>query len=212
MKMYVAEIWRYPVKSMAGEQLREAEVSATGIVHDREVGVAFNGRVLTARRYPNLLALHGSINTAGVATVNGFPWNSLEALGLTQEAVGKPAQLIQFSGPERFDVLPLLVATDGAIAYLNVDRRRFRPNILIAGVDGLEERSWPGRRVRIGEVAIQAAQLRRRCVMTTYDPDSQQQEPAVLKRIVEELDGTLALDCAVLVPGRIRVADPVELV
>jgi uncharacterized protein YcbX len=29
--MYVAEIWRYPVKSMAGERLQRARVSELGI-------------------------------------------------------------------------------------------------------------------------------------------------------------------------------------
>ena len=40
--MFVAEIWRYPVKSMAGEALDEAEVGPSGIPGDRVVQV-FNG-------------------------------------------------------------------------------------------------------------------------------------------------------------------------
>jgi len=44
----------------------------------------------------------------------------------------------------RFDVPPLLVATDGASAVFGHDPRRLRPNIVIGGVDGLSEREWPG--------------------------------------------------------------------
>ena len=90
-----------------------------------------------------------------------------------------------------------------------MDRRRFRPNILIGGVDGLAERQWEGKQIRIGEVEILAAQLRARCVMTTYDPDTLVQDRNVLFRIVKEFDGTMALDCSVSKPGTIRVGDQV---
>src|SRR5439155_1323636 len=86
----------------------------------------------------------------------------------------------------RYPVLPLLVATDGAIAALGVDRRRLRPNILVEGVEGLAERAWPGRRLRIGDALIAVEKLRGRCVMTTFDPDTQAQDLSVLKRIVAE--------------------------
>ncbi len=115
-------------------------------------------------------------------------------------------------GTERFDVLPLLVATDGAISALGVDRRRLRPNILIGGVEGLSERHWEAKQIRIGEVTIYAAQLRARCVMTTYDPDTLVQDRNVLFRIVKEFDGTMALDCSVVTPGTIRLGDEVTVV
>ena len=47
--------------------------------------------------------------------------------------------------------------------------------------------------------------------MTTYDPDSLQQDHAVLRRIVQELGGSAALDSAVERPGLIQVGDPVRL-
>jgi len=37
--------------------------------------------------------------------------------------------------------------------------------------------------------------------MTTYDPDSLDQDPNVLLRIVDELGGKLGLDCAVVAGG-----------
>jgi hypothetical protein len=60
-------------------------------------------------------------------------------------------------------------------------------------------------------VEIAVAQLRARCVMTTYDPDTQVQDPGVLRRIVREFGGTMALDCAVLAGGPVRLGDPVTL-
>jgi len=94
---------------------------------------------------------------------------------------------------------------------MGFDGRRLRPNIIIGGVEGLVERQWPGRRLQIGGVLIHAAQLRGRCIMTTFDPDTLQQDRNVLRRIVRELDGTMALDCVVLRGGLIREGDPVFL-
>jgi hypothetical protein len=104
-----------------------------------------------------------------------------------------------------------LVATDGAIQHLGLDRRRFRPNVLIGGVSGLEERRWPGRKLKSGDVILHAAQLRSRCVMTTYDPDSLEQDRNVLRRIVNELGGRLGLDCAVVAGGILEEGAPVFL-
>ena len=118
---------------------------------------------------------------------------------------------MRYEGLDRFDVLPISLATDGAIAALGVDRRRLRPNIVVGGVEGLAERGWPGSRVRVGEAVLQVVKLRSRCVMTIFDPDTLEQDHGVLRRIVEEFDERMALDCAVLEPGRIFVGDPVEL-
>jgi len=213
--MQMAELWRYPVKSMRGELLQEAEVLKTGIRGDREIVVvsAARGRFITSRTHHRLLGLQGGISLeTHAATINGYSWDSPEALALVEQAVGEEVELVQVPGTERFDILPLLVATDGAINALGLDRRRFRPNIFVGGVEGLAERQWEGRQLRIGEVTIYAAQLRARCVMTTYDPDTLKQDRNVLFRIVKEFDGTMALDCSVVTPGTIRVGDEVTVV
>jgi uncharacterized protein len=109
-------------------------------------------------------------------------------------------------------VLPLLVATDGAVDFLGYDRRRFRPNLLIDGVEGLSERGWEGKHLLIGEAIVAIVSLRERCIMTTFDPDTAVQDTNVLLRIHRELDGRFALDCEVLRRGHMRVGDPVKLV
>jgi len=211
--MYVKELWRYPLKSAAGEQISEAVISGLGIEGDRLIVVHRGGtKLVTSRTHPKLLGLKGSLDSKKLPRINGFAWNSNEALKLIQEAAGTTAELAYHDGPERFDILPLLVATDGAIAHLGIDGRRLRPNIIIGGVEGLTERSWPGAKLQMGKVVIQAAQLRGRCVMTTWHPDTQEQDLNVLKRIARELDGTMALDCEVISGGRVRVGDEVSLV
>jgi hypothetical protein len=209
--MVVGEIWRYPVKSMGGEPLEAAVVTADGIPGDRVVLARDDRQVLTARSHPALLGFRAGLGADGEPLVDGKPWNSEVVAARIRQAVGPRARLARFDGPERFDVLPLLVATDGAIDTLGLDRRRFRPNILVSGTTADAERSWPGKRLRIGKAIIDVASLRQRCVMTTYDPDTQVQDVSVLRRIVRERDGRLALDCRVIEPGRVVLGDAVEV-
>ena len=210
--MWIQELWRYPVKSMAGERIESAEVTEAGIPGDRTVLVAGRGgRIITSRTHPRLLGLHGSLAPDGGVLVDRKPWDDPEIAEAVRAAAGPQARLVRYDGPERFDVLPLLIGTDGAFEQLGVDHRRLRPNIVIGGVDGLAERGWPGRRLRLGAAIASVAKLRGRCVMTTYDPDTQVQDLSVLRRIASEFEGQMALDCAVVSGGRIAVGDPVEL-
>jgi uncharacterized protein len=211
--MRVGELWRYPVKSMAGERLERAVLTADGIAGDRVVHVAdARDRMITARTAPRLLAHKSELDAAGEPRVDGRPWMAPEVAEAVRDAAGEGARLVRWDGSERFDVLPLLVATDGAIGVLGVDGRRLRPNIVVSGVVGLAEREWPGRRLRIGEALIQLVKLRGRCVMTTYDPDTQAQDLGVLRRIAHDFGGRMALDASVIDGGRIAVGDVVSLV
>ena len=210
--MYVAEIWRYPVKSMAGEPLQSAWVSEDGVAGDRRVLVydEHTRRLITSRTHPKLLRLKATLDEHGQVFVNGLPWDHPDSEQAVIRAAGDHARLIEWDGLERFDVLPLLVATDGAISAFGHDRRRLRPNIVIGGVEGMAEREFPGRRVHIGEAVIEFAQLRQRCVMTTYDPDTQEQNHKVLRQIVRQFGGALALDTDIIHSGQIAVGDRVE--
>jgi uncharacterized protein len=211
--MRVAELWRYPVKSMAGERLAAADVGEDGIAGDRTLWVVDpTGAVLTARTRPRLLGHRAALGPEGDVLVDARPWRSDEVARDVAAAAGEGARLARSEALDRYDVLPLLVATDGAIAALGVDGRRFRPNLVVGGVTGFAERSWPGKLLRIGRCVIAVARLRPRCVMTTYDPDTLAQDVSVLRRIARELDGSFALDCSVARPGEIRVGDAVELV
>jgi uncharacterized protein YcbX len=212
MGLYVAALWRYPVKTFAGELLSTAAIGFNGLPGDRAVWVIGPEGVRTSRRHYRLLGLRGTLNQQGHALVNGHPWESPEALALVKQAAGDDAWLAASDAHDRFDVLPLLVATDGAVAAFGRDVRRLRPNILIAGVDGLAERDWPGAELHIGSLIVRLDSLRARCPMTTVDPDTLERDPEVLRDIGRRFRGRLALNADVARPGTIAIGDPVRLV
>lgn len=210
--MYRIEgLWRYPVKTLAGEPITEAALTADGVPGDRLVHVRGPEGVRTSRRHHRLLGLRGTLGPDGQPLVNGLPWQSAEALALVRAAAGDDAWLAAHAGPERFDILPLLVATDGAVAAFGRDIRRLRPNILIGGVEGLAEVQWEDALLRVGQVVIRLDSLRGRCPMTTVDPDTLERDPEVLRDIGRRFGGRLALNAEVLRPGVVRVGDPVVL-
>jgi uncharacterized protein YcbX len=209
----VEEIWRYPVKSMAGESLDTADVTEHGIAGDRIIQVRnAAGRIFTARTRPALLRHRAMLDENGEVLVDGRPWRAEQVAREVEDAAGHGARLVRSDAEDRFDILPLLVTTDGMFTAVGYDRRRFRPNLVIGGVDGLSERQWEGAQLRIGEVVIGMGDLRSRCIMTTFDPDTGKQDLSVLRRIQKEFNGVLGLNSYVVTPGRFAVGDPVELV
>jgi uncharacterized protein YcbX len=211
--MKVAEIWRYPVKTMAGERLERAALGPLGVEGDRIVHVEDAwGHVVTSRSHPRFLGLKGTLGPDREPQVDGRPWSDPSVAADVASIAGAGARLVHHEGADRFDVLPLLVATDGAIAAFGYDLRRLRPNIVIAGVDGLGERDWPGACLRIGQVLVGVQDLRLRCIMTSFDPDTLAQDKEITRGIYRRFEGKLALDCFVIEAGEIAVGDEVELV
>lgn len=212
MALHVAALWRYPVKSMAGESLTTAALGIDGIPGDRLVWVCGPEGVRTSRRHHRLLGLRGTLADDGTPLIDGLPWHAAEALVRVKAAAGDDAWVELADTDTRFDILPLLVATDGAVAAFGRDVRRLRPNILIEGVSGMDEVNWPGADLHVGEAIIRLDSRRGRCPMTCVDPDTLDYDPQVLRDIGRRFGGRLALNAEVLRPGLVRVGDEVTLV
>jgi uncharacterized protein YcbX len=211
--MKIAELWRYPVKTMAGEKLLRCALGPLGLEGDRVVHVeAADGRVLTSRSHPRFLGHKSTLGSDGEPLVDGLPWSGPDARAMVETIGGPGAHLVRDDSAERFDVLPLLIATDGAIAAFGHDGRRLRPNIVVGGVGGLTERDWPGACLRIGKVLIGVQDLRLRCIMTSFDPDTLVQDKEITRSIYRRFEGKLALDCFVIEGGEVNVGDDVSVV
>jgi uncharacterized protein len=211
MSLHVAELWRYPVKSLAGERVSSTTLALDGLAGDRIVRVRGPEGVRSARRHYRLLGLRGSLDAHGRALIDGQAWDSPEALALIRNAAGADAWLEAHLELDRFDILPLLVATDGAVAAFGRDVRRLRPNIVIGGVEGLAEHDWVERELRIGDTVIRLDSVRSRCVMTTIDPDTLRVDADVLRDIVRRFGNKLALNAEVIRGGPIHVNMPAAL-
>jgi uncharacterized protein len=211
--MTVTGIWRYPVKSMAGEQVLAAQLTSGGLAGDRVVQVYDRrGRIATARTFPRLLRLHATLGADGEPLVDGVPWHAREVARRVVAAVEPGARLARSEAPERFDILPLLVCTDGSVSAFGHDVRRLRPNLMLGGVEGLAERQWSGAILRLPDAEVGLVDLRGRCVMTTYHPDTGEQDRDVLRQIARRFGGKLCLNATVTRAGRVEVGQHATLV
>ena len=209
---HVAALWRYPVKSLGGEPLRTARLTADGVLGDRAVHVRDAHGPLTGRTRHHLLTLPVRSAPDGTPLLDGSRWDSARAAELIREAAGPEARLAAHTGPERFDVTNLLVATDGAVDRFGADVRRLRPNLLLGGVPHGAEPVWPGSALAIGDALIGVHSQRSRCIVTSIDPDTGEQDLDVFRRIRREFGNELALNCWVIRPGTVSVGDPVHVV
>ena len=211
MPLSLGQLWRYPVKSMAGERVDRATLTDLGVPGDRLVWVRGPEGVRTARRQYKLLGLRATLTPAGDVLVNGHAWDSSAAAALVRAAAGDDAWLERAPTGHQFDILPLLVATDGAVTRFGRDVRRLRPNLVIDGVDGMDETTWEGATLSIGGATIELDSLRARCPMTTVDPDAITRDIEVLKDIGRRFGGKLALNASVLRGGEVAVGDAAQL-
>ncbi len=96
-----------------------------------------------------------------------------------------------------------------------LDPRRFRMLIEIDGLGPYEEDAWQGRRVRFGEATVRMRDRMNRCVMTTLDPDTGEQNAPVLEALAgyRKVGNELLLGVCgdVNQPGSVAVGDDVAV-
>lgn len=115
------------------------------------------------------------------------------------------------------DGFPLLVLAEASLAALNerlaepVELERFRPNVVLGGVEAFAEDVV--RALRIGEVSLRAVKPCSRCVVITIDPRTGQagKEPLATLARFRQRDGQVFMGMNVVhdAPGVLRVGDPV---
>ena len=135
-----------------------------------------------------------------------------------------PGELFEFATPPGtyFDAFPIHLLTTASLAHLRAcnpnadwDTRRFRPNILIetaAGITGLVEKDWSGRRIRIGEVEVHCTIPTVRCGMTMQPQGDLPKDPSILRSIVRDAAQNLGVYATVCNAGTALIGSPVELV
>jgi uncharacterized protein YcbX len=126
-----------------------------------------------------------------------------------------PPELFEYTSPigTYFDAFPVHLVTTSTLATFGddrFDRRRFRPNVLVATDGrGFVERDWCGRRIRVGGAVIAVTVGTARCVMTTLETDGLPKDPSVLRSIVRDAEQNLGVYATVVEAGPVRVGDPI---
>lgn len=95
-----------------------------------------------------------------------------------------------------------------------IDGRRFRPNISIdlADMPGFSEDNFVGRTLRLGErVRVSIVERDPRCEMITFDPDTGEAEPAILRQLSKTHNRLAGVYAAVLVEGLVKPGDSIYL-
>jgi uncharacterized protein len=234
-RVRIAELWRYPVKSLQGERVEAAELTAHGLAGDR--GWALfdleTGLGLTARRHPVLLHASARLRADGEVDITLPDGSTATDDDALSEWLGRPVArraAAATRGPRRYenpddieteaddswwvfegsaqafhDSVALTLLSPATVA----DRpmRRFRPNVVL---DHGGEDALVGRSVRIGDAVVALTDQVPRCVMVTRSqPGGIEVDRDVLRWIHRERGGMLAVGGSVVRPGRVRVGDGV---
>lgn len=232
----VEAIFRYPVKSMAGERLEVAEMGWHGVEGDRRLAfrrIDDRGGFpwLTAGRLPDLLLFAPHRREDGaqadlpthVRTPDGGQM-PVFGEGLAAEVGrrhGAPVQMMHLKHGIFDDASISVIASDtvreiGRLAGQSADLRRFRPNVVVRLLrpGPYQEDEWVGGVLAFGEgdaaPAITVTTRDVRCSMVNLDPDTASPAPEVLKAIVRANQNHAGIYGAVTRIGRLVVGQIVR--
>jgi len=235
----VAELWRFPVKSLQGERLATAELGPGGIAGDRQWALfdLATGFGLTARREPDLLFAAARVREDGAVDVVLPDGTVTDDDAVLSDWLGRPVVLRsaaevterrRYESPDDdlAETPPGWHDWEGAAGGAFHDNADGRLSLVSTGtlgawdrrrfranvvLDGAGEDALVGARLRLGAATIEVGAPISRCVMVTRpQPGGIGRDTGILKTIHRERGGELAIAAQVLVPGIVRSGDPLE--
>lgn len=228
----VTGLFRYPVKSMGGEELEVCPVEESGLRGDR-VRVLVKDKTekqLTARELPELLT-YGAVwaedeqgsgeGSVRIRTPDGRQgdWTDEALFGELERKAGEPLAWMVYGAEDPLtgvDDAPLLLVTEQSLQELGrlwgreeELWRRFRPNIILRldGGEAFEELRWPGRRFLLGDAVLEAVKGCGRCSMITTHPETLRKDPSLLKLVHGRWEGNFGIYARVVRKGTVRRGD-----
>lgn len=238
---HIEAIFRYPVKSMAGERLEVAKLGWHGLEGDRRLALRrlddHSGFPwLSASQVPELLRFtpHRREGEAGARGKGDLPTHirtpdghELPVFGedLANEVgrcCGAPVQMMHMRQGIFDDASVSVIASDtvheiARLAGHSPDVRRFRPNVVarLLRPAPFQEDEWLGGVLSFGEgddaPAISVTQRDVRCSMVNLDPDSASKAPEFLKAVVGANQNNAGIYGTVTRIGQLAVGQPIFL-
>jgi uncharacterized protein YcbX len=233
----VEAIFRYPVKSMAGEPLQAAHLGWHGLDGDRRLAfrrIEDRGGFpwLTATKLPDLLLFAPQRRGNGgdeeipthVRTPDGheLPVFGEELAAEVGGRHGAPVQMMQLRHGIFDDACISVIASDtvreiSRLAGHSPDARRFRPNVVVSLMRAgpFQEDAWLGGVLSFGDgedsPAVAVTMHDVRCSMVNLDPDSARSAPEMLKAVVRANRNNAGIYGTVTRPGRVAVGQTLRL-
>jgi uncharacterized protein YcbX len=234
----VRELARYPVKSMAGVATEAAILGWHGLEGDRRFAFRRLGDQsgfpwLSASRLPELLLYHPSgrdersdePSPTHVRTPTGarLELRSVELQREIAERFGGDVELMKlrhgvFDDASISVVSLATIAGVGREVGMELDRRRFRANILLETLDCTPflEDEWVGGTLVFGDrdprPAVRVTARDVRCMMINLDPDTAAPDARVMKAVVRLNKNDAGVYGTVVQTGAIHVGDAVRFV
>lgn len=236
----VREIWRYPVKSMAGEQLQTGTLETGGLPFDRAWALqdTERGRICTGKNMPILMQCAARLLTdaadgvarAAITLPDGDSVTSDDDAidARLSDALGRAVTLL----PPRpdadadgrqggyFDLATVHLLSDAAVRLLQaklpeipIDRRRCRPNLLLAddaNAVGMVEFDWAGKILTVGTARLEVEAPTARCAMVTRAQGDLPAANDVLRTLFQDADGNMGVYARVAAPGAVTIGDRLE--
>jgi uncharacterized protein YcbX len=234
---HVEAIYQYPVKSMGGERIEEANLGWYGLEGDRRLALRrMDDRSgmpwLTASKLPDLVLfapqrredgpqgdLPTHIRTPDGEEVPVFGEDLAREVG---RRYGAPVEMMQLRHGIFDEASISVIASDtvreiGRLSGRSLDVRRFRPNVLVRLLrpTPFQEDEWVGGVLSFGEgddaPAIAVTMRDERCSMVNLDPDSARPAPEVMKAVVRANQNTAGIYGAVTRIGRLAIGQTIFL-
>jgi len=233
----VAELFVYPVKSMAGIAVQEAHVTLDGLLGDRNYSFVRADQAssnsfpwMTARESARMLLYKPEFSEAPTSDHAEPPVKVRTPEGHVHEVgdpafceelagkMGHPLFLLK-SGRGIFDCQHLSLFSLPTVRALAaesgsaVDHRQFRANLYIepTSEQAFEEETWTRSLLQIGSEAVIGVTKRDgRCMIVNLNPETGQQDPRVLKTVAQSHQGQVGIYANVVRPGLIRIGDAVR--